>query len=150
MKEVIILFGEMGGGKNYWGSKLALENKYEFFDGDTVLPPAMLEKVTKFKPLDRVDIALFVNNLAAETVRRLKHSDGIVLAQALYLDSDRKFLATYLRKYGFSVKFIWVKPPFIRNMRQIFSRKNGFKWVLYWLINKPFFQKPTHFYNIKK
>lgn len=150
MKTIIVMFGEMGSGKNYHGTKLAKERGYEFLDGDDLLPQEMKDKVANFKPLDRESITQFVNNLGVECMNKLKYSNGLVLAQALYSDSDRKLLASMIRVQGISVQFVWVKPSFAQNIKQIYSRKDGFKWALYWLINKPFFKKPTHFYNIKK
>jgi hypothetical protein len=74
-------------------------------------------------------------------------SPGIVVAQALYLDEDRKWIEWFFTQLGYSVKFVWVKPPFLRNLKQIYSRPKGLRWVLYWLMNKPWFQKPTHEYE---
>ena len=142
MKEIIFLFGEMGGGKNYWGEKLAKEKDYAFLDGDTFATPEMKEKVSQFKPLNKLMIELFVENMAMEIVDRMANLQGMVVAQAPYMKEDRDFLKMLLGVFGYSVKFIWVNTPFFQNMRQIYSRPRGFRWVLYWLMNKPFFQKP--------
>ncbi len=154
MKEIKILFGEMGAGKNYWGeflTKRINEDRnvnYVFLDGDTVATPEMLARVGKFKPLTREMIEDFINVLLMAIMDRAKPADGLVVAQALYFDEDRDFLEMLLSSLGYKVEFYWVKPPFWRNLVQLFSRKNGIRWIIYWLMNKPFFQKPTHKHQI--
>lgn len=145
--KITILFGEMGGGKNYWGKLIAKQDNATFFDGDTVATPVMKERVSKFKPLNREIIKDYINILFAEIEVRADDYGNLVVAQALYNDEDRKFLAEMLTGMGYNVQFYWIKTPFWRNLRQIWSRPNGFRWVLYWLMNKPFFEKPTHKYR---
>jgi len=147
MKEVIILFGEMGGGKNYHGEILAKEKGYTFLDGDTVAQPEMLERVSQFKSLTREMIKKFIGRLIAAISLKAFKSNGLVVAQALYFDEDRIFIKWFLNQLGYNVKFIWVKPSFLRNLMQIYSRPKGLTWAVYWLLNKPWFQKPTHDYE---
>lgn len=145
MKTIYILFGEMGGGKNYHGERLAKIEGYSFFDGDDVVPPEMLEKVKNFEPLTREIVQNYISVLANAIADRAEDESvpGLVVAQALYFDEDRLFLESFLNCLGFKVKFIWVRARFWRNLKQIYSRPKGLRWVLYWLMNKPFFQKPT-------
>ena len=148
MKNIIIMFGEMGSGKNYWGKRFASDSGYTFFDGDTVISSEMLARVSKFKGLPRDMIFEYVNKLVEEIANRVEQASGLVVAQALYFDEDRLFLEMFLRNLGYNVRFNWIRPSFWRNLKQIYSRPNGFRWALYWLMNKPFFQKPTHKYNV--
>ena len=145
-KEIIILFGEMGGGKNYWGEIYAYQLNYHFFDGDTVATPQMMERVSKFKPLNKEIISNYLTILTSEIINRASvSSNGLVVAQALYNNKDRISLKEKIEATGeFNVNFFWVHVPFLQNLKQIYSRPKGFRWALYWLINKPFFQKPTH------
>lgn len=83
--------------------------------------------------------------LAPEIMERGKY--GLIVAQALYTNADRVFLKKYLELHGFNVSFFWVKSSFWRNLKQIYSRPRGLRWVLYWLLNKPFFEKPSHNYT---
>lgn len=147
-KQVRIVFGEMGAGKNYWGVRLAKKFGLEFFDGDDVATPEMIERVSKFKPLNHRIVSHYVHEvLGPEIVKRASKSErGIVVAQALYSNINRRGLSTYLAAHGFDVSFYWVQPSLFSNVRQIFSRENGTKWVAYFLMNKPFFEKPTHKY----
>lgn len=148
MKNIIILFGEMGGGKNYWGERLAKEHGYVFFDGDTVATPEMVSRVSKFKPLNKDIIKDYVNVLIGSITARAQNATGLVVAQALYSNKDRDFIRWFLNALGFNVKFIWVKSPFVKNMKQIYSRPKGLRWVLYWLMNKPFFEIPKHDHEV--
>lgn len=147
MKKVIIMFGEMGAGKNYHGTQLAKLTGYEFFDGDTVATPEMIARVAKFRPLTRDIVERYVEVLSNAIADKMEHCENLIVAQALYLDEDRKSLALFLTCLGYEVEFEWVRTTFWRNARQLLSRPNGWRWVLYWLINKPFFQKPTHEYE---
>ena len=149
MKNVTILFGEMGGGKNYHGEKMAKWFGDVFFDGDTVIPPEMAERVANFKPLTRDMIDSYIDILIDEIDRRaIKSENGLIVAQALYFNQDRKEIKFCLEQLGYRVIMCWVRPSFWRNFKQIQSRPNGWRWVLYWLMSKPFFQKPTHEYQL--
>lgn len=147
MKDIIILFGEMGAGKNYHGERLAKEKGYTFYDGDNAVTPEMMELIKKFKPISRDIIQHFVTHLISVLIEEAdKSTNGIVVSQALYFDEDRRYMEYVLRSAGFNVSFFWVKTPFIRNLKQIYSRPNGFRWALYWLLSKPWFQEPLHEY----
>lgn len=150
MKTIVFLFGEMGGGKTYHGQRLAAMTQFTFFEGDSIVPPAMAEKVQNFKPLPREMIREYVTLLANKVADLAMQDDvkGLLVSQALYLNEDRKFLDFFLRCLGYNVKWYWVKTPFWRNLKQILTRKNGWRWAIYWLMNKPFFQKPTHPYVV--
>ena len=144
MKNVFILFGEMGSGKNFWGERLAKLNNYVFYDGDLAAPPEMIEKVINFQPLTREIIASFTQALTKKVLEQADQHPGLVVAQALYFDQDRIQLRHVLEKHGYHVRFYWVHTGFWRNLKQIFSRPRGWKWVIYWLLNKPYFEVPTH------
>lgn len=149
MKTITILFGEMGSGKNYWGEYLASRApNASFFDGDTVVPREMAERVSNFRPLTREVVAAYIDILIEEIELRAENTRHLFVAQALYFEQDRKEIKSYFESLGYCVQLMWVNPPWWRNARQILNRKQGFKWLLYWLFNKPFFQKPTHPYHL--
>lgn len=146
-KKIVILFGEMGAGKNYWGNFLMTfrNTTSKFFDGDKAIPPEMAKRVAKFQSLTREMIHAYVHDhLAPAIVEQAEASNAQVLyvAQALYFNTDRLFLRDYLTALGYQVSFARIKPPFWRNMLQLFSRKRGFMWVIYWLMSKPHFEEP--------
>lgn len=146
----------MGAGKNYWGEALARGLGVEFFDGDTVIHPVMLGRVRNFKPITLDILADYIyDHLLPAIIKKANESKNLttalVVAQALYDDGIRRDLSTILKDYGFEVEYFWIKTSFWKNLKQIFSRPRGFRWVIYWLMNKPFFQKPTHnYYTIDK
>jgi hypothetical protein len=148
----------MGGGKSYHAQKSFVNGMEgptpQFLEGDSVLPPKMMELISNFKPLTKEMVTSFVkDNLYTEIVKRLDTGyeyDSIVVSQALYSNQNRIDLIDMLSSANIEVIMVWVKPPFWRNLKQIWSRPNGLKWVLYWLMNKPFFEKPTHHHVVIK
>lgn len=148
MKTVYILFGEMGCGKTYVGSRYAKRHDMKFFDGDSVITPRMLEKVSQFKPIPRDILEEYIDKLFNAIADQMENTEYLVVSQALYLDEDRFELLKFLESNGIRVRMWWVQCPWHRNIRNLLTRPNGWKWVFYWLINKPFFQKPTHDYSI--
>lgn len=152
MKTVYILFGEMGCGKTYVGSQYTKVSGFKFFDGDSVITPRMLERVSKFKAISEDIIEEYMDVLSDAIADQMEDCENLVVSQALYRNEDRKSMITFLECLGYQVKMYWVQVPFFQNIQNLLTRDNGWKWVLYWLINKPFFQKPTHehtiYYNI--
>lgn len=146
MKKVIILFGEMGVGKNFVGSILASHLGLPFVDGDEMLPNDLAEKVENMSPLLKPEIDRFVmNHLIPKTIRLARNSDGrgFVLAQALYLKEHRAELGRALKSAGIDFQYVYVKVNSLRDhVSRLFSRRKGFRWVIYGMMNKPFFQKP--------
>lgn len=142
----------MGCGKTYCGSQYAERHDFKFFDGDSVVTPRMLEKVSKFKPITRDILEEYMDVLADSIADQMVNCDHLVVSQALYGNEDRQSLKVFLECLGYRVRMWWVQVPLWRNVQNLLTRKDGWKWVFYWLFNKPFFQKPTHehqvFYNI--
>ena len=148
MKTIYIFFGEMGCGKSYCGSRIANRLGFKFFEGDSVVTPRMLERVSKFKPISEDILEEYMDVLADAIADQIQDCESLVVSQALYKDKDRYSLMLFLECLGYKVKMFWVQSKWHRNLRNILARKDGWKWVLYWLINKPFFQKPTHQHHI--
>src|SRR5579885_382992 len=152
MKTVTIFFGEMGCGKTYCASRYAERHGFHFFEGDSVVTPRMLERVQKFKPLTRDIVEEYVDVLSNAIADQMNDCDNLVVSQALYLNEDRVSIKLFLESMGYEVRMWWVKVPLWRNFQNLLTRTSPWKWVCYWLINKPFFQKPNHphqpYYNI--
>ena len=147
--KVFILFGEMGCGKTYIGKRLAIQTKSRFWDGDEAITPEMLERVSQFKPLTLDIIERYVAVLGDSIVQIAKESDtNLIVSQALYLDKHRKNLASKIENFGCEIEFCWVKCGNISNIMHLWSRPQKMQWIWYWLINKPFFQKPSHPHQI--
>ncbi len=148
MSVIHILFGEMGSGKNYWGTKISEYLDITFFDGDTAVTPEMAARVSKFKPLSLEILNDYIENHLSKSILAKAKDGDLIVAQALYREEHRLRLMKLLEESGHTVQFWYIKIPFVQNMNQLLSRANGLKWVLYWLLNKPFFQKPKHKHKI--
>lgn len=148
---VIIFFGEMGAGKNYHGQRLANYLNAPFFDGDLVATPEMIDRVAKFKPLSIRILDEYILVLSSEIIKRAKGVDNLVVAQALYLNKHRLLLKEILEKNGLNVIFCLVKPKSrYCHFKQLLSRTNGIRWVLYCLMNKPFFEFPKEYFSFNQ
>ncbi len=143
MARIEIYFGEMGSGKSHNARLQAERSGIPFLEGDDLVPPEMVARVLKFKPLTREMVSELVARLIEEIKVRVVRGD-ITVAQALYLDADRRLVDEELRAQGHEVVWFWVRAGFIRNMKQLLTRPKGLRWVAYWLSNKPFFERPTH------
>jgi gluconate kinase len=144
MKDVIILVGEMGSGKTYWGKEMSRVMQADFFDGDDVIPPGMKDIVSKFRPLTKAMVDDYVASYLAPAIlleRNKSSKEYLIVSQALYLKEHRDSLETYLEQNGIKVAYWYIWVPFWQNIRQLWSRPNGLRWILYWLMNKPYFQK---------
>lgn len=138
---ITIFFGEIGSDKQYLASRFS-----NHLNGDDFLPRSLKEDMAKFKKFSKYEMSSFVRiQLLDAILNKAKKSDSnIFVSQALYSDSDRIFLKESLELYKYKVGFVWVKPSFIKNFLNLLERKNSFKWILYWLRNKPLFEKPSH------
>ena len=78
----------------------------------------------------------------AAVVRKHAGYPGVVVAQALYMEDHRYMLELRLARWGIEAQFIWVRVGLRQNIRQLWTRPRPLRWVLYWLMSKPFFQEP--------
>lgn len=146
MKTLYFFFGQVGAGKTYCAKRFAKKIGAHFYDGDDSLSLELRSKVEKVQPLTRSDIYGFITNYLAEDCVRLAEShDVLVVAQALYNEGDRLWLGHTLRRFGIDTIFVHIRTPFWRNLKQLWSRKNGLRWIRMWLISKPWFEQPTHY-----
>lgn len=138
--KAIVLIGEMGSGKSYRGRLLAEELGYEFLEGDDFAGPEMKEAIAGFKLISKKMILELTNNLALAIVGSMK--EGVVVSQALYNQQNRDYLCSLLAIADVEVEFVWVKVGLWQNVKQLLSRPKGLRWIIYWLLSKPFFQAP--------
>lgn len=131
MKDVIILVGEMGSGKTYWGKEMSRVMQADFFDGDDVIPSNMKDIVYKFLPLTKAMVDDYVHCYLAPAIvleRNKSCKEHLFVAQALYRREHRTFLARYLLDNGVDkVVWRWIHVPFWQNLKQLWSRPNGFR-----------------------
>lgn len=145
--KVIILFGEMGSGKSYLGKKLADKLNYLFIEGDAFASDEMGAAIAGLKRINNkmIDDLIFDLDAAVRLVAELEPElKGVVVSQALYQEHHRETLMKSWRDIGYAVECGWVRTPMLQHIRQLVSRPKGWRWVVYWLLSKPFFQRPTH------
>lgn len=139
---ITILYGEMGSGKTFHGQKAAARAKNTVFvEGDAAMPQHMRARVKQFRPLTSKMIDTFVRVHLAEAIANAARFHNVVVAQALYRREHRAWLKKQLEDLGHEVHLIEVKVSFIQNLRQLLNLPWGLRWVLYWLLNKPFYQR---------
>lgn len=145
--KILILYGEMGSGKTYLGERVATLLHMTFLEGDDHIPPEMAERIKRFLPIRPNMIKTYLLRHLVPNIHALARAlevkvagHGIVVAQALYVKNHRILVADALQYLGHEVEFQCIKTPFWRHMRQLWGRPNGARWVLYGLLNKPFFQ----------
>ncbi len=144
-KTITLFFGEMGSGKSYLGQRYANLEHMTFIEGDFFLSEDMRERVEAFQYVSPDQIDELVDRLRYDIPRLAAESlNGVVVSQALYRDADRWKLIHAWQKAGFEVDLFWVKPGVRQNLKQLLSREKGWRWVAYWLMSKPFFERPTH------
>lgn len=153
-KTIFLLFGEMGCGKTHHGRKMALNRTRagyhaRFWDADEAATPDMIECICSFKPMNRDMIMAYVNILKTAIVRKAEETDSdLIVSQALYVDEHRQQLIDHLERLGYIVNPYWVRCSFLTNAKRLLSRGRGRGWLYYWLVNKPFFQRPKHFHIV--
>ena len=137
---IYILVGEMGVGKNHIGERLASYLGCGFFDGDSVIPKPMADRINKFKLLPPPMIEDYIRNYLIPGIRRRNFpGKDLVVAQALY---RKKFRDQVVKAFD-QVQLIHVVPPsFSIHMGRLLKRNNGAKWIAFCLVNKLFFQRP--------
>jgi gluconate kinase len=135
-----ILFGEMGSGKNYHGERLAKRLGVPFVDGDSFLPPDLVECLERGGVFTTADVERFFNGylLPGLMDRNIKHPDGFVVAQALYNDVHRQELYQIFHES----RLYWVKPSFARHIGNLCKRRDPFTWIGRMLVSKLWFQTP--------
>jgi hypothetical protein len=145
-QRVVVFFGEMGSGKSWCAERYAGDRGFCFFEGDSVVTHELLDRSGRFKPIPRGVIREFVQVLSRAVVEHAQQCDSatLVVSQALYLDEDRRAFEAYLVEHGLAVDWRWVRTPFFKHVRNLLTRPKRWRWVVYMLMNKPFFQAPTH------
>lgn len=137
---VRVLYGEMGAGKNYSGERLSETLGVPFLDGDDVIPDPMRQRIAAFKIVTPEMIENYISLHLAPAILRLAKKQDVVVAQALYLKRHRELLEWLLKGAGHEVEFFHIRVPFLQHVRQLLSRDQGWRWLAFALLNKPFFQ----------
>jgi len=139
-KMIYIFFGEMGTGKNFVAERWAERFGGQFFDGDTVIPEPVVRKVGKFRLLTTENLDDYVLNYLIPAIETRAQDKHLMVAQALYRHRHRNMIRDHFGEKN--VTFLWLPVPSLWvHMQRLRSR--GWKWIIYGLLNKPFFQNPN-------
>ncbi len=98
---IIVIMGVAGAGKSTVGQLLADELHCEFLDGDSLHPPANIEKMTHGIPLTDADRAPWLAAIHARIVESLQRGEPLVVACSALKRQYRDTL-------GRSVAITWV------------------------------------------
>lgn len=148
MKTVYFFFGEMGAGKSFCAQRFAQKIDAHFVEGDLLLPKKLQQKCKRLAVLTREEVRSFVDGLPQQLVEvaaSMTTDKPLVVAQALYNNQDRLDLAQAMREKGWDPIFVHIRVPLLRNIRQLWSRRNGLRWILVYLMCKRWFEQPTHY-----
>jgi len=130
-----IFYGEMGSGKSYWGKKFAEFEGINFIEGDDFLPEALKHKVDRAQLLTPEEVDSYIRDCLIPALKKI--DQPTIVSQALYRREHRKLISNNVD----NVEWVLITAPFFQHMKQLFSRKHGFKWVVNALLSKVFFEK---------
>lgn len=140
---LIIVFGEMGMGKNFVGECLAEVLGIHFLDGDT----AISDK-TSLK--HKADVDQFVQfQLIPMIDRELKLHKNLIVSQALYFEEHRNLIENQF-KYLTTVKFINVSATNALQEQRLLTRDQGQEfWLPYSVRSHRHFSTSGDFFTIE-
>ncbi len=98
---IIVIMGVAGAGKSTVGQLLATELRCEFLDGDSLHPPANIEKMTHGIPLTDADRAPWLAAIHARIVESFRRGEHLVVACSALKQQYRDILED-------GVKVTWV------------------------------------------
>ncbi len=101
---IIVVMGVAGAGKSTLGQLLASELRCEFLDGDSLHPPANIQKMTIGIPLTDADRAPWLAAIHAHIVESFERAQNLVVACSALKQSYRKTLAD-----GVSITWVYLK-----------------------------------------
>ncbi len=101
---IIVVMGVAGAGKSTLGQLLASELRCEFLDGDSLHPPANIQKMTIGIPLTDADRAPWLAAIHAHIVESFERAQNLVVACSALKQSYRDTLAD-----GVSITWVYLK-----------------------------------------
>jgi gluconokinase len=101
---IIVMMGVAGAGKSTVGQLLASELQYGFLDGDSLHPPANIQKMTMGIPLTDADRAPWLAAIHARIVGSFERGQSLVVACSTLKQRYRDTLAD-----GVSITWVYLK-----------------------------------------
>lgn len=131
---LIIIFGEMGMGKNFVGELIAQKLGYTFYDGDK----AIRKGVDKLNSPEGVH-SFVKNGLIPAVKAQLETYPNLVVSQALYFQKDREAISEEISK---DTRFVRVNCAPKNQTQRLLQRNSSENWLQYAAISKPYFEEP--------
>lgn len=145
---ITLLFGESGVGKTYLGKRLSEKTGVPFVEGDDFLPEQLRKKVEAGQTLTIAEVDSYVVDDFIPAIKKLyKAGTNLIVSQALYMKRHRALFAAVFGSHN--VRPVWVVVPLRQQIKQLWNRKKGLRWIFSTLISKPFFEKPTRPHMVK-
>jgi gluconokinase len=101
---IIVVMGVAGTGKSTVGQLLASELRCDFLEGDTLHPPANVQKMTNGIPLNDADRASWLAAIHARIVASIERRESLVVACSALKKRYRQTLAD-----GVSITWVYLK-----------------------------------------
>ncbi len=101
---IVVIMGVAGAGKSTVGQLLAAELHCEFLDGDSLHPPANIEKMTRGVPLTDADRAPWLAAIHARIVESLQGGHSLVVACSALKQRYREALSD-----GVAITWVYLK-----------------------------------------
>jgi gluconokinase len=101
---IIVVMGVAGAGKSTVGQMLAAELRADFLDGDSLHPPANIQKMTMGIPLTDADRAPWLAAIHSRIVESFERGQSLVVACSALKQRYRETLAD-----GVSITWVYLK-----------------------------------------
>lgn len=137
--DIYIFFGKSCAGKSYVAQKFSEHLGLPFVEGDTFATSAMERCIELNEPFTDEIRDEYYNILIEGIHRYIEHSDGLVLAQALFKSKHRNLL----RKEFPTAKFIWIDTPQKLLFKQANNRLGHFIATKYVFMINALFEEPN-------
>src|SRR5262245_62143997 len=118
---VIVIMGVAGSGKSTVGELLAGELHFRFLDGDSLHPPANVEKMTQGIPITDADRAPWLAGVHSPIVASFQRGEGLVIACSALKQRYRDTLEA-----GVAITWVYLKGSYELILEHLQRRQHHF------------------------